>query len=404
MSVCGMIVEWNPFHNGHAYLIQQLKGRQPDTVIIAIMSGNYVQRGQAALLSKWHRAEVALKNGCDLVVELPFWYAVQPADLFAEGAVGCLHALGCQQLAFGSELEDFSPYQELAQWVSDHEETVALKQQNEAFHANNYGKSSISLLADLVADVPELRHLKIDFTDNSNVLLAYSYAKANAKYQAPMSLTAIKRKGSQHRDQDMSPGANYASSTSIRKALLEDQVDCRQLDWLMPKAMVEKLELVNYDSSWSVLYPLLRYKFLSESRQKLADYYQVYEGIEKKFIESARRETCYADFLNRVTNKKWSKYRIQRALLMIFLGVSDQEMQDHLKKRQPLYLLGANARGRKYLKGLEITDPSSYAMINRVGKDESKAWPLWIRVDEIYQQVVMKSKESQLFAHPPIML
>ena len=103
MKSCGVIVEYNPFHNGHRYHLEEARKESQADVIIAVMSGNFLQRGEPAIIDKWQRAEEALKNGADLVIELPFAYAVQSADYFARGGVSLLHHLGVDALCFGTD-------------------------------------------------------------------------------------------------------------------------------------------------------------------------------------------------------------------------------------------------------------------------------------------------------------
>lgn len=126
MRITGIIAEYNPLHNGHRYQLQQARAASHADLVIVCMSGNYVQRGEPAILDKWTRAQLALSNGADMVVELPFASAVQPADRFADGAVKLLAALGCQTLAFGSEYPTFD-YQQVGQQI------LALKAKSQTF-------------------------------------------------------------------------------------------------------------------------------------------------------------------------------------------------------------------------------------------------------------------------------
>lgn len=120
MNATGVIVEYNPFHNGHAFHLEQAKNISGAETIIAVMSGNFLQRGEPALVSKWKRAEMALKAGADIVFELPYQFAVQQADIFASGAVSILEATGCGGLCFGSESGNIESFHRTLSFLKKH--------------------------------------------------------------------------------------------------------------------------------------------------------------------------------------------------------------------------------------------------------------------------------------------
>jgi len=133
------------------------------------MSGNYVQRGAPSLVSKWARAAVALENGCDLVVELPFWFAIQPADYFAEGGVKALAALGATAISFGVEDDHFADYEQLAKWMVAHPNQVAAADQYVADVDNrSFAEKRIAAIQYLQATHPEIADLKVNFKENAN--------------------------------------------------------------------------------------------------------------------------------------------------------------------------------------------------------------------------------------------
>jgi predicted nucleotidyltransferase len=122
MKAVGVIVEYNPFHNGHAYHLQAAKELAQADLAIAVMSGNFLQRGEPALISKWYRTRMALLNGVDIVLELPYRFATQKAETFANGAVTILDAIGCHSLCFGSESGDISSFFETVDYLDTHKE------------------------------------------------------------------------------------------------------------------------------------------------------------------------------------------------------------------------------------------------------------------------------------------
>ena len=130
MKACGIIVEYNPFHNGHRYHAQQARQQSGAEVVIAIMSGNFLQRGEPALLDKWARTEEALQNGVDLVIELPTAWSVQSADYFANGGIKLLQALQCESLCFGTDSTSAIDYAAFGQFVQENQSLI-----DQTFHA-----------------------------------------------------------------------------------------------------------------------------------------------------------------------------------------------------------------------------------------------------------------------------
>ncbi|MDO4680389.1 MAG: nucleotidyltransferase family protein [Aerococcus sp.] len=401
MYSIGVISEWNPFHNGHRYLLQEIHHKHPEAVVIGIMSGNYVQRGQPAVLTKWQRARTALLNGCDLVVELPVWYATAPADLFGDGGVGMATALGCDGLAFGVENTNFRDYETLADWVVAHpdwEEEISKPA------TLNRGQATLEALGQLPYSVPALSHLTIDFTAASNMLLAFSYAKANAKRHHPLQLLPIQRSGAHHRTEQVDTASPYTSSTAIRQALTRPITpDAEEsLKSFIPEATWQDLIASDVFPTLSQWYPYLRYQLLSQSQETLRNYYQMYEGIEVVFQRAAKTNRTLDDFMLQVTNRQWTPGRVRRALVMMGLGVRESEMLDVLNGLQPLFLLGASIQGRRYLKSGQLPVDSKYHLISRVDRTVSKKWPLWLRADRIYQCFLNPTVEEQNFGHPPV--
>ena len=196
MTVTGIIAEFNPFHNGHKYLLEQAEGLK-----IVVMSGNFVQRGEPAIVDKWIRAQMALENGADLVVELPFLVAVQSADHFAKGAVEILSRLGIDQLTFGTE--EVLDYQAIATVYSEKEAEM------EAFLRNlpddlSYPQKTQKMWESFAG---------VEFTeDTPNHILGLAYAKACAG--KGIALKPVQRQGAGYHSEEKEVA--YASATSLR--------------------------------------------------------------------------------------------------------------------------------------------------------------------------------------------
>ncbi|OYQ66981.1 nucleotidyltransferase family protein [Aerococcus sp. 1KP-2016] len=420
MQAVGIIAEWHPFHHGHAYQLQQARVKSGADIVIGIMSGNYVQRGEPALISKWDRAQVALDNGCDLVVELPFWYATQPADIFASGGIQALSAMGCDFVSFGVEDPHFKDYEQLAQWMHDHPEAVT--DANTIVDANDnmsFAEKRIAAIKLLMAQNDAISHLNIHFQDNANTLLAFAYAKANAQLDKPMQLVPVDRIGDNHRLESIDESSlteqshRFTSGSAIRRMIQTSDVLSEdfpvKLAAVVPEEMVATLVKASAHQAvvgWDQLYPFLKYRLMSASPKELAGIYQMSGGMEHRMQDAISRVVSFEDFVDNVRNRNWSRNRVQRTALMTVLNVLDAEMQVMLapERPQPLMLLAANAVGRGYLKLMKEKlshESNRWQLVSRVDQLVERMWPMWIQADRIYE-LLAPQLPSQNFNHPPI--
>ncbi|OYW70213.1 MAG: nucleotidyltransferase [Aerococcus viridans] len=420
MRAVGVIAEWHPFHHGHAYQLQQARAQSGADLVIGLMSGNYVQRGEPALISKWNRAQVALANGCDLVIELPFWYATQPADIFASGGIQALSAMGCDFVSFGVEDPHFKDYELLAQWMHDHPKAVAAANASvNAIDNMSFAEKRIAAIKTLMAEHEAIRHLNIHFQDNANTLLAFAYAKANAQLDKPMQLVPVNRIGDNHRLEELDEttlsedSLRFTSGSAIRRMIQTNDAQAEdfpvKLAAVVPEQMVAQLmTAINNQQlvGWDQLFPFLKYKLLSASADELASIYQMSGGMEHRMQEAIKQVASFEDFVDNVKNRNWSRNRVQRTALMTVLNVHDAQMQGMLApdQSQPLMLLAANAQGRAYLKLMKETlsqDANRWNLVSRVDQSVERAWPMWIQADRIYEMLAPQLP-SQNFNHPPI--
>ncbi|MEJ1330569.1 nucleotidyltransferase [Latilactobacillus sakei] len=337
MRITGIIAEYNPLHNGHIYQLQQARQQSQADLVIVCMSGNYVQRGQAALLDKWTRAELALQNGADMVVELPFVSAVQPADRFATGAVQLLAALGCQTIAFGSEQPTFD-YQQAGQQIID------LPEQSAAFV--DYQKTYATQLNEFYQEQLSLQ------IDQPNHLLGISYAVANARLAQPLNLLAIKREQAQHGDQTVST-APYASASAIRQVVTQGTA-LAALQHVVPAGTLAALAdstLLTEDQLW----PLLKYRIESLSPAQLRQVYQMSEGLEYRFKKVIHKANSYTELLQALKTKRYTYARLQRVCLYVLLNIQPTDIQQGLQ-RTYIRLLGFNEIEQATLTPVEEDD------------------------------------------------
>ncbi|WAE46050.1 nucleotidyltransferase [Levilactobacillus brevis] len=346
LQAAGIVTEYNPFHNGHAYQIEQARQKTGADVIVAAMSGNWVQRGEPAIMDKWQRTEAALAGGVDLVVELSGAAALQPAHLFAQGAIAVLATLKCQWLVFGTEHPDMDYDCLMAHLPSD---PAIFKRFDQTYASLFQGylreQTGITLSA-------------------ANDILGFFYAVANQQQGQPLQLVPLARRGSQHNDTAVMQGTNYASATAIRAASLAG-------DWatVQPVVPAKTLALLQQESliSWADFWPLLRYQLISAPVTDMRQRYQITEGVEYRLKRAALEATTFADFMRIVKTKRYTYTRLQRQAAYLLLQALPEEMRP-----QPQYLrvLGYSKQGQAYLH--QIKKHVALPLVSRANRDWQK--------------------------------
>ncbi|AMB93510.1 nucleotidyltransferase family protein [Aerococcus sanguinicola] len=399
MRACGVIAEWNPFHNGHAYLLAEARRVSRADLLVAVMSGNYCQRGEPAIASKWDRAGAALANGADLVVELPLWWASQSADYFAQAAIAYLNALGCQDIAFGVETADFSPYLTFASWLAQHPEALDRARQTVSQDKASHADQELAAWAYLLDQEEELAGLHLDFEDQSNTLLAMVYALTIYRGQFEMMPHPIQRRGDSHR-QDQAVDQHFVSGTYLRQALQSGELG--DLAPYLPEEMLSRLAQQETFPSLEALYPYIRYLLLVQDRKTLAQIHLMDGGIEGRLQDAARRHRNLEDFLTSAQTRSWPRLRLQRLLLMLALQVSKGRLQALHQGSQPIFILAQSEPGRAYCRAIKKQLPANYRWIGRVNRDVAQTWPEWLAADQIYSDYLLQTDRDENFGRWPI--
>lgn len=343
MTISGIIAEFNPFHNGHKYLLDQAEGLK-----IVAMSGNFVQRGEPAIVDKWTRAQMALDNGADLVVELPFLVSVQSADYFAQGAVDILARLGIDQLVFGTEQP--MDYQAVA-------DTYAQKgQEMRAFLAQLPDHLSYPEKAQAMWQA----FTGLDFTgEMPNHILALAYAKAVAG--RGIGLCPIQRIGAGfHSEEKLA----IASATAIRK-------HAGDLAFVRSASPSADLFLGAPQVSWEDYFSLLRYQILTHP--DLTSVYQVNQELASRLCSAIGSVATVEELVERVSTKRYTKARVRRALVYILVNAREAALPEAVR------VLGFSPAGQAHLSTIK----GQVQLVSRIGKE---AWDgLSQRADRVYQ-------------------
>lgn len=312
MRICGIISEYNPFHNGHEAHISLTREKTKSELIVCAMSGDFVQRGEPAIFDKWIRAHCALKCGADAVIELPILYATQSAEGFAKGGVALLDAAGADTLSFGCETDDIESLIRTAQKLAN--ETDEFK---DILKAHLDGGLSFPK-ARMMAAFPEER-VELSMP---NAILGIEYIKAIIKSKSDIAPVAIKRAGQGYHSDDID--APLASATAIRSALKQGEAE-KALNAMpdacslyISRALSNGFMPVTADFFEKELIFLLR----SRGKEYIRSLPDVSEGLENRIYDAALRCGAREELISRIKTKRYTYTRISRILLYALLGIT----------------------------------------------------------------------------------
>ncbi|MDU5335299.1 nucleotidyltransferase [Enterococcus sp.] len=365
MRACGIVVEYNPFHNGHRYHAKMARELSQSDIVVAVMSGNFLQRGEPAIVDKWARAEAALKNGVDLVVELPFSWAVQSADYFAKGSIQLLQALKCNVLCFGTDSDSSFDYADYGRFFI--EEKAAI---DRLFHELPIGWSYPEKMAEVVSRLyPKAQNFP------PNHILGLSYAKENATYDQPMEIFPLLRKDQGYHDEQLVID-QFASATGIRQAVLSGE----DISGFVPFETQDELNHTHI--SWKDFWPYLNYQLRASSLENLRGIYQMKEGLEHRLIEQDAEQ--FSEYIKSISTKRYTQPRLQRLLTYVLLQVKEAEIKVE-QENSMLHILGFTAKGQAYLneKKKQFTLP----VAAKIGQNEKEKHFLTYRADQVYQLI-----------------
>lgn len=394
MKSCGIIAEYNPFHNGHQHQIQQARKMTSAEVIIVVMSGNFLQRGEPAIVDKWRRAEMALSSGADLVIELPVAFSVQPADYFAKGGVSLLQALHCDALSFGTESgtgEDFQLYAE--HWNSREKEIEAKFNQ-----LKNNGETYASQMQQVMQETVPASELNLTAP---NTILGLAYAKENSRYSKPMTLHPVERIGPGYHEKHLGD-TPFQSATALRKEMLKTTETLQELASIqsaVPSTTLGILQQADF-ANWEKFWPLLKYQLILQSEEQLKEIYQMNEGIEYRLKQKVSEAESFEHFVELVKTKRYPWVRLQRLFTYVLLQFKKADMQEALKKPKAIRVLGFTGKGQQHLSKLK--KEVSLPIISRLNQKNKFLWELDIRAGKVYQLAAKKNQEEQDFNRLPI--
>lgn len=342
MQVIGIVTEYNPFHNGHLYQIKKIKEMYPGSVIIVAMSGNYTMRGEISVLDKWNKTNIAINNGIDIVLEIPFIYSNQSSDIFSYAALKMLNEFKIEKLVFGSETNNIDLLSLASSVQIDNKKFDSL--------VKDYMSKGYNYPSSIGKSIYELTGIKIK---ESNDILGVSYIKEILKNKYNIKPISIKRTNNFKTNTKKS---NIISAYEIREFLNKNE----SIKEYVPNNVTPYIKKVDYEK----LFNLIKYKVISE-KNSLNKYHLIDEGIENRIYEGVIKCDNYDDLVKYISNKRVTINKVNRILINIFVGLTKEESSN--KELSYIKILGLSKNGKKYYS--KIKKDINIKVCNKFEKD-----------------------------------
>ena len=323
MQTIGIICEYNPFHNGHLYHLNYIKNKYKDAKILLVMSGDICQRGDLSIITKWDKTKLALENGIDIVIELPYFYATGAADYFALGAIKILNEFKVDKIIFGSETNDIDKLYDYAKYQLTDEYNLKVKKYLD--NGNTYAEAMASALDDKMFNQP-------------NDILGLCYIKEIIKNNYKIEAESIKRTN-EYNELDLNN--DIASATAIRKAL-KDNLDISKYVPNRSLKYIKNIDLDNY-------FKYLLYRITNE-KENIIKYHLVDDKIVTRIINGIENVNNFDELILNIKAKNYTYNYIKRVLINILLGITKEDIKNH---KDYIRLLGLSSKGKEYFNSIK---------------------------------------------------
>ena len=378
----GIICEYNPFHNGHKYHIDKIKEMYPNDEIILVISSHFLQRGETSLINKWKKTEIALTEGVDLVIELPFVFSSQGADIFAKGAIEILDSLKVDRIVFGSEINDIEVLKDMA----------SVQINNNKFNSlvKEYTSEGVNYPTAVAKAIKILTHRE---ANTPNDLLGISYIKEIIKQNSKIKPMCIQRTNDFH---SKNAYGTIASATSIREYIK----DGKDYSRLVPDST---LKCLNEDLYFTEKYfDLLKYKIISNLNE-LDKFQTVDEGIEGRIKKYIFLSNSLEELINNIKTKRYTYNKIKRMLIHILCNFTKEEA-NQCNTSEYIRVLGFNQNGKNFLNS--IKKESKLPIITSYSNIDSKILDIEFRTSAIYFMIANEKDKNELinmdYKHKPV--
>ncbi|MBE6025130.1 MAG: nucleotidyltransferase [Cellulosilyticum sp.] len=321
MEITGIIAEYNPFHNGHYYQIHQTKNQTNCDAVVAVISGNFTQRGQAAITDKFTRTKMALLNGVDLVLELPIPIATASAEFFASGAISLFEQSQIiTSLSFGSECGNLPLLHKIATSLIHDDSSITPLVKHYLKQGLSFPRARQQALIDFLNHSYDTNHTELtEILQNPNNILGIEYIKALTKWHSSIKPFTIKREGA-HYHEDCIVGS-IASATAIRKALQTGD----DYQSSMPSSAAQLLTVSSLPSM-EKFSAFLHYKLMFSTVEDLYATWDIPKDLINTFIKHISKAPSYEELVNLSTSKTYTRSTVQRSLLRILLDLKTTDL------------------------------------------------------------------------------
>ena len=323
-KVIGIICEYNPFHNGHLYHINKIKEMYPNSIIILVLNGYFLERGEISIISKQNKTKIALKNNIDLIIELPFVFGTQSADTFANVSITLLENFKCDYVIFGSECNDLETLEKITDFTINNKEYD--------LNVKNYLNKGLNYPTALS------KAINIPFKFNSNDLLGISYIKSIKLNKFNIKPLTIKRTNNYL---DTLSNEDIISASNIRKKIDEN----KDIKKFVPKETTKYIEKIDLN----IFFTIIKHKIITE--KDLSIYLDVDEGIEYRLKKIILNCNSINELIEKIKTKRYTYNKIKRMLIHILIGLTKEDNKklelDYIK------ILGFNNTGKNYLNSIK---------------------------------------------------
>lgn len=367
MKVLGITAEYNPFHKGHKYQLEKSKEMTEADYTVAVMSGNFTQRGEAAVFDKWTRSRIAVNEGVDLVVELPFVFACNRAEIFAGGAVDILKGMGVTHISFGSESGDLERLKLLVYDMEKHQERISEVRAGFMKKGDSFVKSFHKAAEQILGKE------KTGIMTDPNNILALEYLKRirywNEKGSALEAVT-VKRYGSGYNDVDSDKG--YAGASVIRQLAAQRKIG-EAADYVTEhtaEAFAEGKALTEWEHE---AFKLIRGEIVRCEDKELEKVYCMGEGLENKLKKEIIHAESFKELISSVVSRRYTEAAVRRLLIYVLMGMKMREPNFDLYAR----VLAVGPKGRELLKKMKKEGTASIPVITNINKDVQDGDLIW---------------------------
>ncbi|WP_027623428.1 nucleotidyltransferase [Clostridium lundense] len=384
MNISGIVVEYNPFHKGHLYHLNKTKEVTSCDAVIAVMSGNFVQRGIPSFIDKWTKAKMALLNGVDLVLELPLLYSLSSAEFFGYGAITLLNNIGVvNNICFGSESGDINEIMNISKILYEEPEEFKTSLKLHLNEGLTYPLARSQALKEYLINTDNTCLSFNNFLACSNNILAIEYCKNLLKINSKIIPFTIKREGNNYNSVEF--GEEFSSATSIRNYIKRNN-NYNSIKKYVPNSVfqiIEELKSSNYPFVFEdKLLQYIKYKyFIGENTlENLPD---ISEGLHNRIYKALEKSNSFEETIENIKTKRYTYTRISRILCQYFLGFDSLDTYNLRKTPCPYArILGFNKKGSQILK--EMKCKSTIPIYTKIPKEINPTLSLDIRGTKCY--------------------